>query len=73
MEVNFNPETQAKLNRVAAETGSASEYVRQLVEHYLDHDQWFRQKVKNGIQQLDSGQFLTQDEMRVQLEEMLRT
>jgi predicted transcriptional regulator len=63
MEVDFSPETQAKLSHAAEETGSGSaEYVRQLVEHYLDHDSWFRQKVKKGLEQLDAGQFLTHEE-----------
>jgi predicted transcriptional regulator len=64
MEVDFSPETQAKLNRVAQENGSDSaEYVQQLVEHYLDHDSWFRQKVNKGLEQLNSAQFLTHEEV----------
>ena len=64
MEVEFSPETQAKLNRAAEENGSGSaEYVQQLVENYLDHDSWFRRKVNQGLQQLDAGQFLTPEEV----------
>lgn len=64
MEVDFSPETQARLNRAAEETGSGSaEYVRRLVEYHLDHDSWFRQKVNKGLEQLDAGQFLTHEEM----------
>jgi len=34
---------------VATENGSdADEYVQQLVEHYLHHEEWFRQKVKKA-------------------------
>lgn len=45
MEVNLSPELQAKLANIAAENNSgAEEYVRQLVEHYLEHDAWFRKK-----------------------------
>lgn len=74
MEVDFTPETEAKLNRAAAETGSGSaEYVQQLVEHYLDHDEWFRQKVNKGLRQLDRGQCLTHEDMRIRIEEMFRT
>jgi predicted transcriptional regulator len=73
MEVNFTPETQAKLNRAAAETGGGSaEYVQELVEHYIDHNEWFRQMVKNGLQQLDRGQFHTHEEVRARIEEMFR-
>jgi predicted transcriptional regulator len=74
MEVNFAPETQARLNRAAAEIGTGSaEYVQQLVEHHLDHDAWFRQKVKNGLRQLDRGQWLTHEDMRIRMDEMLGT
>jgi predicted transcriptional regulator len=64
MEVNFSPDLETKLNRVAAENSSdAGGYVRELVEHYLDHDVWFRQKVKTGLDQLDRGEYLTHEEV----------
>jgi predicted transcriptional regulator len=64
MEVDFSPETEAKLSRAAEENGSGSaEYVRQLVEQYLDYDSWFRQKVNKGLEQLDAGRYLTHDEI----------
>jgi predicted transcriptional regulator len=50
--------------RIAAENNRGTEeYVRQLVEHYLDHDAWFRQKVKNGLDQLDHEEFVTHEEI----------
>src|SRR5277367_4711853 len=62
MEVHFNPELEAKLERVAAEIHSgADQYVQQLVEHYVDHDVWFRQKVAGGLEQLDKSQFLSHE------------
>ena len=69
MEVHFTPELQAKLDRVAAENSSeADQYVQQLVEHYLDHDVWFRQKVKTSLERLDRGEFLTHEEMGARIE-----
>jgi predicted transcriptional regulator len=69
MEVHFNPELQAKLDRVAAENSSeADQYVQQLVEHYLDHDVWFRQKVKTSLERLDRGEFLTHEEMGARID-----
>jgi predicted transcriptional regulator len=48
----------------AAKTNSGAEgYVKQLVEHYLDHNGWFRQQVKKGLDQLDRGEFLTHEEV----------
>jgi len=74
MEVNLSPELQAKLAHIAAENNSgAEEYVRQLVEHYLDHDAWFRQKVKAGLGQLDRGEFVTHEEIGARIDEMFRT
>jgi predicted transcriptional regulator len=73
MEVNLSPELQAKLAHIAAENNSGTEeYVRQLVEHYVDHDAWFRQKVKAGLKQLDQGEFITHGEIGARIEEIGR-
>ena len=73
MEVHFTPELQAKLDRVSADIHSgADEYVQQLVEHYLDHDVWFRQKVAVGLEQLDCGEFLTHAEVGARLKKMFQ-
>ena len=64
MEVHLSPELQAKVERAAAENKSgAEEYVKQLVEHYVDHEAWFRQQVTRGLRQLDKGEFLTHEEV----------
>jgi predicted transcriptional regulator len=71
MEVNLSPELQTKLARIAAENNSgAEEYVRQLVEQYLDHDTWFRQKVKKGLGQLDQKEFVTHEETDARIDQM---
>jgi len=51
----------------------ADGYVQQLVEHYLDHDVWFRQKVKKGLEQLDRGEYLTHEEVGERIERMFRS
>ncbi len=74
MEVNLNPELQAKLARIAAENNSpAEEYTRQLIEHYLDHDAWFREKVKKGLGQLDKDEYVTHDEIGARIDKMFRS
>jgi predicted transcriptional regulator len=74
MEVNFTPETQAKLIRAAAENKSgAAEYVQELVEQYVDHDTWFRRQVKEGLDQLDRGEFLTHEEMAARIRQMFHS
>ncbi len=73
MEVRFTRELQAKLDRVAADTHrGAEEYVQQLVEHYLDYDVWFRQKVTSSLAQLDRGEFVTHEEVGERLKKMFQ-
>jgi predicted transcriptional regulator len=73
MEVNLSPELQAKLAHIVAENNSgAEEYVRQLVEHYLDHDAWFRQKVKAGLNQLAQEEFVTHEEIGARIGQIFR-
>src|SRR5438445_13656044 len=73
MEVHLSPELQAKVDRAAAENKSgAEEYVKQLVEHYGDHDAWFRQQATRGLDQLDRGEFLTHEEVGARLDQMFR-
>ena len=73
MEVHFPPELQAKLDHAAADIPSGSdEYVQHLVEHYIDHDVWFRQKVKGSLDRLDRGEFLTHEEIGERLGKMFQ-
>jgi hypothetical protein len=37
--------------------------IEELVETYVDHDQWFRQEVEKGLAQLDRGEFIEHDEV----------
>jgi predicted transcriptional regulator len=74
MEVHLPPELQAKVDRAAAENNSgAADYVKQLVENYLDHDAWFRQQVKTGLDQLDRGESLSHEEVGARIEQMFRS
>ena len=73
MEVHFSQELQTKLDRAAAHIRTpADDYVQQLVEHYLDHDLWFRQKVDGSLEQLDRGEFLTHEEVGARLSKLFQ-
>jgi predicted transcriptional regulator len=74
MEVHFTPELQARVERLAAENRrNADEYVQQLVEHYVEHDEWFRHKVTASLDQLNRGEFLTHEEVGLRLEKIFRS
>jgi predicted transcriptional regulator len=73
MEVHFPPELQAKLDRVAAENRRGSdEYVRQLVENYLDHDAWFRQKVSASLDKLNGGESISHEDVGARFQKMFQ-
>ncbi len=73
MEVRFSPDMEAKIARVAAEAHSdAAEYIRQLVEQYFEHDEWFRRKVSASLERLDRGEFLSHEEAGARIAEMFR-
>jgi predicted transcriptional regulator len=74
MELDFSSELQAKLAHIAAENKSgAEEYVRQLVERYIDHDAWFRKKVRTGLRQLDREEFVSHEEISSRIDQIFQS
>lgn len=72
MEISFAPEFEAKLKRIASQTGKGpDEVVRELVANYLDHDEWFRHQVEMGLASLDRGKSVSHEEVRRQIEQIL--
>lgn len=72
MEISLTPELEAKLKRVAAQTGKAADQVvQELVANYFDHDEWFRQEVDKGLSSLDRGKSVSHEEIRCQMERIL--
>ena len=64
MKISLAPEVEARLARIASEEGkSANQVVQELVATYLDHDEWFRQEVQNGLAPLDGGRFVSHEEV----------
>ncbi|HWG50270.1 MAG TPA: hypothetical protein VN669_11285 [Candidatus Acidoferrales bacterium] len=63
MEIPFTPELEAKLQSFAAATGrKTEEIVREALQAYLEHDQWFRNQVQQGLAQLDRGDSLSHED-----------
>jgi predicted transcriptional regulator len=72
MEISFAPELEARLNRIASQTGKVpAEVVHELVANYLDHDEWFRQEVGKGLASLDQGKTVSHEEVRRQMDRIL--
>jgi predicted transcriptional regulator len=64
MEVDLTPDIQAKLMRLAAEQGRDTKaLVREAVERFVDHDEWFVQEVERGLAAADRGELIEHDEV----------
>ena len=72
MEISLGPELESKLQRVASEIGKPpGEVVQELVSQYLEHDEWFRGEVEKGLSSLNSGRFISHEEVRRRMERIL--
>jgi predicted transcriptional regulator len=74
MEIPLAPELEAKLNVIASEAGKRpNQVVQELVADYLDHNEWFKQEVGKGLASLDSGKSVSHEEVRRQMDRILRS
>jgi predicted transcriptional regulator len=65
MEVQFNPDLQIKLSRMAAQQGRAAEtLVEEAVERLVDSEEWFLQEVDKGLAAADRGEFIDHSDIR---------
>ncbi len=59
MELHLPADLEARLNRLATDTGREAEQVAvELLQASVDHDEWFRQQVEVGRQSAREGQLL---------------
>ena len=65
MEVRLNPDLEAKLSRMAAKQGRATEtLVMEAVERLVDYDEWFLREVEAGLAAAERGEFIEHSEIR---------
>jgi predicted transcriptional regulator len=65
MDVQFNPNLQTKLARMAARQGRAAEaLVEEAVERLVDSEEWFLQGVDKGLAAADRGEFIDHSDIR---------
>jgi toxin ParE1/3/4 len=59
VDVHLNPDLQAKLSRLAAQQGRASEaLVIEAVERMVNYDEWFLREVDKGLAAADRGELV---------------
>ena len=64
MDLHVPPELEAKLDRLAAETGRRPDQLAlDLLASSVDHDDWFRQEVEKGQASARAGRLLDHDDV----------
>ena len=64
MEVDFTPDVEAKLTRLATEQGrDTRSIVREAVERFVNYDEWFVQEVDRGLAAADRGELIDHEEI----------
>ena len=72
MEVHLLHEQESQLAELASKTGRGTDdLVREAVTQMLAHNEWFKQQVQVGIDQIARGEFIEEDEMDARVERML--
>jgi predicted transcriptional regulator len=73
MNLQVPPELEAKLNRLAAETGRTADQVAlDLLVSSVDHDEWFRREVEKGRLSAREG-LLDHDEVASRMDQRYRS
>jgi predicted transcriptional regulator len=74
MEVHFTDVQQARLRELSAKTGRGTdELVQEAVDRMLSYNQWFKEQVNVGLEQIARGKFIDEEEMDARVERMLRS
>ncbi len=69
MEVQFTPDQQIKLSRLARAQGRAAEaLVQEAVERLFGYDEWFSRELDKGMAAADKGEFVEHDAVRRMIE-----
>jgi predicted transcriptional regulator len=73
MNLRVPPELEAKLTRLAAETGRTADQVAiDLLANSVDHDEWFRGKVEKGRASAREGRLLEHDDVVARMDQRYR-
>lgn len=73
MDVQFQPELEAKVNRLASEQGrQPSEIITEAVERVVDYDAWFIRAVEHGIAQADAGALIPHEDVVTRIEALVQ-
>lgn len=64
MDIQLNPDLEAKLLRLAAERGSDTQaLVQEAIERFVDYDEWFLREVEKGLTAADRDEFIEHEDI----------
>jgi len=73
MNLQVPPELEAKLTRLAAETGRTADQVAlDLLASSVDHDEWFRAEVEKGRVSAREGRLIEHDDVAARMDRRYR-
>jgi len=73
MNLQVPPELEAKLARLAAESGRTADQVAlDLLASSVDHDEWFRAEVEKGRAAAQEGRLLEHDDVAARMDRRYR-
>lgn len=73
MEVPLKPDLQAKLSRLAAQQGQATEtLVVEALERLVNYDEWFLREVDKGLAAAEHGDLVDHAEVRKMIDSRYR-
>jgi predicted transcriptional regulator len=71
MEVHLTPHQESRLNELATATGRGTdELVQEAVDRLLAYNNWFKEQVQVGLDQINRGEFVEDEEVRAGIERM---
>ena len=74
MEVHLTPQQETRLNELATATGRGTdELVQEAVDRLLAYNKWFKEQVQVGLEQIDRGEFVEDEEVRATIERMFQS
>jgi predicted transcriptional regulator len=73
MEIELHPRQVDELAEIASQTGEGTdELVRQAVDELLAEKQWRRRQARVGLDEIERGEFIEEEEMAARVERLLR-
>ena len=74
MEIHLPQHQEAQLNELAVKTGlGIDELMQEAVAKLLSHNEWFKQQVQIGVDQIARGEFIEEEEMDARIQLMLQS